>query len=35
MEKIQFVQHPDLDDYIESDKTARIYAEEIIRQENK
>jgi 1-deoxy-D-xylulose-5-phosphate reductoisomerase len=35
MEKIQFVGHPELDDYIESDRTARIYAEEIIRQGNK
>jgi len=30
MEKIPFVGHPELNDYMESDKTARIYAEEII-----
>jgi len=30
MEKIPFVGHPELNDYMESDKTARIYAEEFI-----
>lgn len=30
MEMIPFVGHPELNDYVESDKTARIYAEEII-----
>ena len=30
MEKIDFVTHPELNDYIESDKTARIFAEELI-----
>ena len=30
MEKIDFVNRPELNDYIESDKTARIYAEELI-----
>ena len=35
MEKISFVIHPQLDDYIESDKTARIYAEEMILQRSK
>ncbi len=30
MEKIDFVNHPELNDYIESDKAARIYAEELI-----
>ena len=30
MEMIPFVGHPELNDYMESDKTARIYAEEII-----
>ncbi len=34
MERIQFINHPELDDYVESDKTARAYAEEIIRQVN-
>lgn len=34
MERIPFVNHPELDDYMESDKTARIYAEEIIRKGN-
>ena len=32
MERIPFVNHPELDDYMETDKTARIYAEEIIRK---
>ena len=35
MEKISFVIHPQLDDYIESDKTARIYAEEMILKRSK
>jgi 1-deoxy-D-xylulose-5-phosphate reductoisomerase len=35
MEKIPFVGHPELDDYMETDRTARIFAEEIIRQGNK
>lgn len=30
MEMVPFVGHPELNDYMESDKTARIYAEEII-----
>lgn len=30
MQKVPFVVQPDLNDYMESDKTARIYAEEII-----
>ncbi len=30
MEKVSFVAHPELDDYIESDKASRIYAEEVI-----
>jgi 1-deoxy-D-xylulose-5-phosphate reductoisomerase len=34
MEKVPFVKNPELNDYMESDKTARIYAEEIIRQRN-
>ena len=33
--KIPFVKHPELDDYIDSDKTARIFAEEIIRKRTK
>jgi len=35
MGRIPFVKHPDLDDYIESDKTARMLAEEIIRSRTK
>jgi 1-deoxy-D-xylulose-5-phosphate reductoisomerase len=35
MGKIPFVSHPELVDYIESDKAARIYAEEIILKQNK
>jgi 1-deoxy-D-xylulose-5-phosphate reductoisomerase len=35
MGKIPFVKHPELDDYIESDKTARLLAEEIIRSRTK
>jgi len=35
MEKISFVIHPQLDDYIESDKAARIYAEEMILKRSK
>lgn len=35
MARIPFVKHPDLDDYIESDKTARMLAEEIIRSRTK
>jgi len=30
MERIPFVKHPELGDYMETDKTARIYAEEMI-----
>ena len=30
MEMVPFVGHPELNDYLESDKTARIYAERII-----
>lgn len=30
MKKLSYVSHPELNDYIESDKIARIYAEEII-----
>lgn len=33
MGMIHFVKHPELDDYIDSDKTARILAEEIIRKQ--
>ena len=35
MGMIHFVKHPELDDYIDSDKTARILAEEIIRKQTK
>ena len=35
MGKIPFIKHPELDDYIDSDKTARILAEEIIRNRTK
>ncbi|MCL4483097.1 MAG: 1-deoxy-D-xylulose-5-phosphate reductoisomerase [Bacteroidetes bacterium] len=35
MEKIPFVGHPELADYIESDKVARIYTEEIILKQSK
>ena len=35
MERVPFVSHPELDDYMESDKTARIYAEEIILKGSK
>ena len=35
MYTIPFVKHPELDDYIDSDKTARILAEEIIRKRTK
>jgi 1-deoxy-D-xylulose-5-phosphate reductoisomerase len=35
MEKVSFVSHPELDDYIDTDKTARIYAEEMILQQTK
>ena len=35
MARIPFVKHPDLDDYIESDETARMLAEEIIRSRTK
>lgn len=30
MEKISFVKNPELNDYIESDRTARVYAEEMV-----
>ncbi len=30
MEKISFVKNPELNDYIESDRTARVYAEEVV-----
>jgi len=35
MGKVPFVSHPSLNDFMETDSTARIYAEEIIRKENK
>jgi 1-deoxy-D-xylulose-5-phosphate reductoisomerase len=35
MEKVPFVKHPELDDYIESDKVARVLAEELILKRSK
>ena len=32
MDRIPFVSHPELNDYMDSDKIARIYAEELIRK---
>jgi 1-deoxy-D-xylulose-5-phosphate reductoisomerase len=32
MEKISFVKNPELNDYMETDKAARVYAEEMIRK---
>jgi 1-deoxy-D-xylulose-5-phosphate reductoisomerase len=35
MDKIPFVLHPQLDDYIETDRTARLYTEELILKRSK